>query len=72
MVTRHYYLHLTHQVLSILLMVGLSSQAFTQINELALALLVLRVGTNDHDPTTAADDTALVTHFLNRCSNFHG
>ena len=37
----------------------------------ALALLVLRVFTDDHDFTLALDDLAFFTHLLNRRSDFH-
>lgn len=32
---------------------------------------MLRVGTNDHDPTAPTDYAALFTNFFNRCSDFH-
>ena len=39
---------------------------------LALLLLVLGVGTDDHHLAMAADDLALLTHRFKRRSDFHG
>src|SRR5262245_13520040 len=38
----------------------------------ALALLVARVVTNDHDPAVPADDAALVADLLNARLDLHG
>jgi hypothetical protein len=39
--------------------------------QLALSLLVARIGTHDVHHTTAADDLALIAHSLNAGSDFH-
>jgi len=52
---------------------GLVLQAFCeQCRGSALALLVARVGTNDHDPAVAPDDPALVADLLDARLDLHG
>src|SRR4028118_1339638 len=38
---------------------------------LALSLFMLGVLTNHHDSTATSNDAAFLTHFSDRCSNFH-
>lgn len=38
---------------------------------LTLSLFMLRIRTDDHHPTSTADNAALFTHFSNRGSDFH-
>src|SRR5205085_11003754 len=39
--------------------------------DLSLPLLMLRVGADHPDDAAAVNDLAVITHFLNRCPDFH-